>query len=179
MHDSVKLHDAATARGKAGLGCGCSLQLRGRFDIVCRDASGKVIWQDLIHNTVVDVGKDAILDDGVSSQTWYVGLTDGTPTVAAGDTMASHSGWTEVTDYSESTRPAWGEGASSGQSVTNATAVDFSINAGSTTVGGAFITSDSTKGGSSGTLLAAGAFTGGDVTLSSGSTLSVTYTISA
>ncbi|GAG46997.1 unnamed protein product, partial [marine sediment metagenome] len=32
------------------------------------------------------------------------GLTDGTPTPAAGDTMASHGGWTEVVAYDEGVR---------------------------------------------------------------------------
>jgi hypothetical protein len=139
-------------------------------------------WEDENHNLVVNVGLQHILDVVFAGATqvnpWYTGLTDGTPTVAPGDTMASHAGWTEITAYSESVRQTYVDVRSS-QSVSNtASPASFSIN-GSATTGGGFLTSDSTKGGTSGTLLCAVAFTGGDRSVQSGDTVEVTYTFTA
>jgi hypothetical protein len=140
-----------------------------------------LLWSDDFVNLVVNTGLDDYLDKYWKGSTYtaahYIGLTDGTPTVAAGDTMGSHAGWVEVTAYTEATRPAFTPGTVSGQSVDNsASKAAYTINADGTTIGGAFATTDNTKGGSTGTLVAAGAFSGGDVTLSNNSTLNVTAT---
>lgn len=158
------------------------IPLRGRFDVVCYDAEGNVRWEDTIENLVVDEGVnyalDVALSGGAQISSWFVGLTDGTPTVAAGDTLSSHAGWAEVQDYDEASRPSWADGGVSGKSVDNSgSPAAFSINA-TVTIGGAFLASDSTKGGTTGTLYAAGAFSGGDKSLNSGDTLNVTYTAS-
>ena len=80
----------------------------------------------------------------------------------------------DLTSYSESTRPAptWSS-ASAGSKATTATS--FSIS-GTGTVAGAFMTTDSTKSGTTGTLYSAGNFTGGSRSVASGDTLNVTYT---
>ncbi len=158
-------------------------RLMTRHDIECRDKNGKLKWKETVFNLVVNAGLDDSLDKHLkgSSYTaaWYVGLTDGTPTVAAGDTMASHAGWTEITAYSEGVRQTLTLGSVSGQSVDNsASKAVFSIN-GSTTVGGVFLATNSTKGGSSGTLYGGGAFAGGDKSVGSGDTLNVTTTLTA
>ena len=98
------------------------------------------------------------------------------------DTMSSHGGWTEVTAYSQSTRPActFGTPTTANPSVAtnSASQASFSINA-TTTVGGAFLTSNNTKGGTTGTLFSAADFSSpGDRSVVSGDTLSVTYTLS-
>ena len=54
----------------------------------------------------------------------------------------------------------------------------FTMNA-SGTIAGAFVTTDNTKNGTSGTLFSAGNFTVGDRAVVSGDTLNVTYTFSA
>jgi len=113
-------------------------------------------------------------------------LVDGgsSPTYNAADTMASHSGWTENTGYSNSTRPAptWGSASASGGGAGTAgtgtistTATAFSINA-TGTIAGAFLVTNSTKGGTTGTLYSAGSFTTGNRSVLSGDTLNVTYT---
>lgn len=168
----VRMHNARDLLAAA--------QGRGHWDVTCRDKEGNIKWVDSIENIVVNAGLDYLLDTGLSGGTaitsWFVGLTDGTPTVAAGDIMSSHVGWVEVVAYSEATREAWTDGGVSGQSVDNSASVaSFSIN-GTTTVGGAFLTSVSTKSGTTGTLYAAGAFTGGDRSLVNGDTLDVTAT---
>ena len=153
----------------------------GRWRITARDPDGNVIREEEFDNLVVDEGLDELLTQalagGTQTTTWYLGLTGSTPSPAAGDTMGSHTGWTEQTGYDETARQVWSNGAVSGQSVDNsASTATFTISADSTTIGGAFLTSDSTKGGTAGKLYAAGAFSSGDVTLSAGSTLEVTAT---
>lgn len=155
-----------------------------RWDIVCRDKHGNVKWRDHIDNIVVNAGLDYLLDAGLSGGTpvtsWYIGLLSDSPTVAAADTMSSHSGWTEVTAYDEANRQAWSEGGVSGQSISNSgNEATFTISTNGTDIGGAFLTSNNTKGGSSGTLYAAGAFSAGDKSLDDGDTLDVTCTATA
>lgn len=156
---------------------------RAIYTVECHGPDGQLKWRDVSHNLVTNAGKDDLLDKYLKGSAYtaafYVGLTDGTPTPAAGDTMASHAGWTEVTDYDESTREALTLGTVSSQSVDNsASKASFAIN-GSVTVGGAFITTDSTKSGTTGTLYSVAAFSGGDRALVDGDTLSVTVTLTA
>jgi hypothetical protein len=172
----------ASARRRSGLSGEAGIQ--GRWSIVCRDRHGKVKWTDVIENLVTNVGLNHLLDATLSAATqittWYVGLTDGTPTTAAGDTAASHAGWTEVTAYDEANRQTWTDGGVSGQSVSNtASPATFTISTNSTTVGGAFLISDNTKGGTTGTLYAVGAFSAGDKSLDDGDSLEVTATFTA
>lgn len=110
----------------------------------------------------------------------YAGLTDGTPTAAAGDTMSSHAGWVEVTAYDEAARQTLTLGSVSAGSVDNsASKAVFTISANATIVGGAFIVSNSTKGGTTGVLYGIGAFSGGDRTLADGDTITITITATA
>ena len=154
------------------------------FEVECFDKDGNLKWTDTIKNLVVNVGLDDALDKYFKGSTYtaahYVGLTDGTPTVAAADTMASHAGWTEVVAYDEAVRQTLTLGTVSGQSVDNsASKAVFTISANSTTIGGAFICTDNTRGGSTGTLYGGGAFTAGDKSLDDNDVLNVTVTASA
>jgi hypothetical protein len=158
----------------------------GRFDVECIGQDGNLKWEDSFSNIVTNVGLQHILDILFVSATtqvdpWLVALVadnSAGSTIVAGDTMASHAGWTEDQNYSEGVRQTYVD-VRSGQSVTNtASKASFSIN-GTTTISGAFLTSDNTKGGTSGTLLAGGNFTGGDRAVLSGDTLNITYTFTA
>ena len=145
------------------------------------DSAGNLKWSEQIDNIVVNVGLDDVLDKYLKGSgytaSFFVGITDGTPTPAATDTMASHPGWTEVVAYSEGTRPALVLGAVSGQSVDNsASKAVYSVTSDSTTIGGAFLVTDGTKGGSTGTLYSVAAFQAGDKGLDNGDTLNVTVT---
>lgn len=158
-----------------------SVRASTTYLVECYDKDGNLKWEDTFKNLVVNTGLDDLLDKRFKASSYtsddYVGLTDGTPSFAAGDTMASHAGWTEITAYSEGTRQALTLGSVSGQSVDNsASKASYSIN-GTATVGGAFVATDSTKGGSAGTLYGGGAFTGGDRSVASGDTLNVTVTL--
>lgn len=159
------------------------LKLQGKFYLeLIRD--GKIIEVREFLNGITNEGLDAILDimfHGSSQITaWFMGLIDasGYTGLAAGDTMSSHAGWTEFTTYSEGTRQAWPEDAASGQSITNTTLAAFSVT-GAGTLKGAFLPSDSTKGGTSGTLWCTALFTGGDLAVTNGDTVRLKYTLNA
>ncbi len=157
-----------------------TIQLENHYLIECFDSDGNLKWIEEIWNLITNVGLNDVLNQYLKGSAYtaafYVGLTDGTPTTAAADTMSSHAGWTEIADYSESVRQTLTLGTVASQSVDNsASKAAYSIN-GTATVGGAFIVTDSTKSGSSGTLYGVGAFTGGDKSVSSGDTLNVTVT---
>lgn len=157
--------------------------LSTHYLVECFDKDGNLKWSDEFDNLVVTEGLNDSLDKHfkASSYTaaWYVGLASASPNFAAGDTMASHSGWTEVTDYSNATRPSLTLGSVSGGSVDNsANKAQFNINA-TVTVGGAFVTSNNTKGGTSGILYGGGAFSGGNRSVQNGDTLNVTVTLTA
>jgi hypothetical protein len=77
--------------------------------------------------------------------------------------------------YSNATRPTPSWNAASG-TARSTTATAFNINGTGGTIAGAFLTSNSTKSGTTGILYSAGNFTGGDKTVASGDTLNVTYT---
>jgi hypothetical protein len=135
---------------------------------------------------VVEEGLDDSLDKHLKGSgytaAWFVGLTDGTPSFAAGDGMgtADHGGWTEVTAYDEAVRQTLNLGAVSGQSVDNSgSKAVFTIDTNDTTIGGAFIVSVDTKGASQGTLYGGGAFTGADKTIDDDDTLTITVTCTA
>ena len=90
------------------------LNLIGEFTQVhLYDQYGNLKYEDSFHNDITNAGKNALLDSFFRNQTqpaaWYFGLVDnsGFSAFAAGDTMSSHSGWTEFTTYSDSTRVAW------------------------------------------------------------------------
>lgn len=174
-------HAASAAIRKALLADG--LRVAGMFEIVCRDKHGREKWRDTAKNLVVNAGLNYLLDAGLSGGTpitsWFLGLTDGTPTVNAADTMGSHAGWVEVEDYDEAARQAWSEAGPSSQSITNsASPAVFTVSANGTTIGGLFLTSVNTKGGTTGTLYSAAAFSAGDKSLDDNDTLTVTYTTS-
>lgn len=127
------------------------------YHVQCIGADGREKWRETVKNLVVNAGLNYILTaafkDGAIAN-WFVGLKS-TGSAAAGDTLASHGGWTEITAYSGS-RKALTLGTVSGQSVDNvANRAEFDIT-GSATVGGAFV--GSVASGTSGTLYGAANF---------------------
>lgn len=162
---------------------------KGYYIVECRDAQGNLKWEEAMPNTVVNVGLQDMntkyFTGSSYTAAWYLGLITGPGsgnTYAAGDTMSSHAGWTENTSYSQSTRPAcsFGTASTANPSVISNTssAATFSIN-GTATIAGAFLTSNNTKGGTTGTLFSAANFSSpGDRAVVSGDTLTVTYTFS-
>jgi len=135
-------------------------------------------------NLVTTGGKNDALDKYLAGSAytaaWYLGIVDGgsTPTYAAGDTMASHAGWTENQSYSQSARPTAAFSAASAGAKALSSALSFSINVATQTIAGAFLASVATKGGTTGILYSVGAFSGGNKSVTTGDTLSVSYSAS-
>lgn len=175
----------------SGLTCGTRPEAKakagGVYKIQCVGADGSLKWEEEMHNLVVNVGlQDMVstyLDAGTQVTTWYIGLITGPgsgTTIAAADTLASHSGWTEFTDYSGSRKAAvFGTATTADPSVINNTAspASFSISGSGGTVAGAFLCSAAS--GTTGVLFSASDFQSpGDRVVVSGDTLNVTYTFS-
>ena len=182
----------ATDVVSSGLTCntkaGEAAQATGVYHVQCHDKDGNLKWTAESKNLVVNAGLAYMAGTALTSvtqiTTWYLGLygSGATNSPAAGDTMASHAGWTEVTDYSNANRvtATFVTATTANPSVVTNTASPavFNIN-GTTVVGGAFLTSENTKGGTTGTLFSAADFgSPGDRSVVSGDTLSVTYTFS-
>jgi hypothetical protein len=173
------LGSAAESRAQGG----------GVFHFKCYDKDGNLKWEDSVHNLVVNVGlkdmNDKYFSGSAYTAAWYLGLVTGPGagnTYAAADTMASHAGWTEDEDYSELVRQTatFGAATTADPSVidNSGSVAVFSMNA-TTTIAGAFLTTDDTKGGTSGTLFSVSNFTSpGDRAVVSGDTLNVTYQFS-
>jgi hypothetical protein len=184
MKDRIPITDRADADIVRGGGNRSRIDMRGQFNVECVGPDGSVKWRTSFRNLVTNAGEDDVLDKYFKASAYtaahYVGLIDeNAGSAAEGDTMASHAGWTEAQPYSETVRQTLTMGTVSGQSVDNSAAkASFSINT-SDTVGGAFVTTDNTKGGSTGTLYSAGAFSGGNKSVGNGDTLNVTYTATA
>jgi hypothetical protein len=160
---------------------GSDLAIGGNFTLRCVGADGRVKWEVEAKNGVANEGLNKVLDvmfHGTTAiTTWYLGLINNspTPTLAAADTLASHAGWAEFTSYTGN-RLEWTEGAASSQSISNSSTVDFPIT-GSGSVYGVFLSSAAT--GTSGTLWATAALSGGAQSVGNGDTLQVTYTVTA
>lgn len=172
----------------ANTGAAEQAKATGKYTVECFDKDGNLKWVAESKNLVVNVGLQYMAGVALTSTaqitSWYLGLygSGSTNSPAAGDTMSSHAGWTEVTDYSEANRPT---ATLTAATLANPSVVTntsnkavFTIN-GTTTVGGAFLTSDNTKGGTTGTLFSAADFSApGDRSVVSGDILNVTYTFS-
>jgi hypothetical protein len=182
----------ATDIVSSGLTCnpkaGEAAQATGLYHIECHDKDGNLKWQADSKNLVVNAGLAYMAGTALTSVTqitsWYLGLygAGASNTPAAGDTMSSHAGWTEVVAYSNATRVAatFVTATTANPSVVtnSASPAVFNIN-GTATVGGAFLTSGSAKSGTTGTLFSAADFgSPGDRSVVSSDTLSVTYTFS-
>lgn len=164
------------------------LPVGGFFVVECVGPDGKTKWIEPAKNGVTDAGIAYLLSVGFVSGTqitaWFLGIIDnaGFTTFAPGDTSSSHGGWSEVSsgNYSDTTRAAWSPGSPSGGAIVNGTTSDFHmINGSALSVKGVFLVSNSTKGGTSGTLFSTAAFASGAQPVNNGDTLKVTYTLSA
>lgn len=188
MQEKSKAIDQVVAGVTKGKGLTEGVRGGGVFTVECRDKDGNIKWTAQSPNLVVNVGLQDMntkyFSGSAYTAAWYIGLYGAAASnnPAAGDTAASHAGWTEVTAYSQATRPActFGTATTADPSVisNSASPATYSINA-TTTVGGAFLISNSTKGGTTGTLFSAADFQSpGDRSVVSGDTLSVTYQFS-
>lgn len=172
--------------------------IEGYYHVVCHDKDGNLKWEQTFPNLVVAVGKQLMLDTLLSGSSYttvgpFLGLISGSSnTYAATDTMSSHSGWTEFSNYTVGGSAvrgtaSFGSATSSGSTPSNVTtktasAITYTITGGGGTVGGCFLVTgsgaSSTIGNTSGTLYSAGDFATAKVT-TAGDTVSVTYSTTA
>ena len=158
--------------------------MENHWRVECFAPDGALKWVEEFDNLITNVGLNDLLDKYLKGSTYtaafHVGLTAATPTFAAGDTMASHAGWTEFTAYDESVRQALTLGTVASQSVDNsASKAAFTVSTNSSSIGGAFVTTVNTQSCTTGILYGGAAFTGGNKASDDGDTLNVTVTLTA
>lgn len=187
--DTAVSADSVGCDLQSAKGCQDTIKAGGVFHVKCFDAEGNLKWEHEEHNLVVNVGLQDMnakyFTGSAYTALWYIGLWGAASSnnPAAGDTMASHAGWTEFTNYSQANRPTvtFGTPTTANPSVAtnSASPATFTISGGGGTVGGAFLTTNNTKGGTTGTLFSGSDFTSpGDRATVAGDTLTVTYTFS-
>lgn len=144
---------------------------------------GVVIDKFETPNLVVNEGLNALLGimfhGDTQVTTWYIAPFEGNYTPVAGVTAATiTANSTECTAYDETTRVAFDEAAAASQSISNtASKATFTFNA-TKTIYGAFLVSNSTKSGTTGTLFAATRFAASKAVVDDDQLL-VTYTLNA
>lgn len=164
----------------------------GTFIFEAYDKDGNLKWKDEAKNLTTNVGRQDMNTQYFKGSTytaaWYIGLVNNSPTpsYALTDTMASHAGWTETTDYSGSNRATatFGSVTSADPSViantagTGGTVATFNIT-GTVTIDGAFLTATQDNTTNTGILFSVAAFESpGDRSVVNGDTLNVTYQFS-
>lgn len=172
--------------------------IEGVYHVECRDAAGNLKWSDEFPNLVNAVGKQLMLDTLLAGTSYttvgpFLGLIGTTsPTFAASDTMTSHSGWTEFTNYTVGGSAVRGTAVfsaatSSGTTPSNVTtaaaaSITYTITGAGGNVSGCFLVTgsgaSSTISNTGGTLYSAGAFATAKTT-TAGDTVSVTYSTTA
>jgi hypothetical protein len=179
--------DAAAAGLVAKTGFNEKIQAGGVFHVQCLDKDGNLKWEDQMHNLVVNEGLQNMNTEYFKGSTYtaafFLGLVTGPgsgTTYAAADTLASHAGWTEYTDYSGARKAVtFGTATTADPSVisNSASPSSFTISGAGGVVAGAFLCTVSS--GTSGVLFSEADFQApGDRTVVAGDTLNVTYTFS-
>lgn len=148
------------------------------------------VWAEPIDNVVCTVGKNLMLDTALAGSSYtvtgpYMLLISSVSwsAVSAADTMASHAGWTEAGSTNAPTftargSMAWSSAASGSKSTSTGTS--FTMTSAGTLKGCAIVFGTgavTTLMSTAGTILSAGAFTGGDQTVSIGNVVTVTYSL--
>jgi len=199
MKEKQGFGDSAVATMASNVADNETIGIEGVYHVECRDKDGNLKWEESFPNLVNAVGKQLLLDTLLRTSGTYtttgpfLGLISGaSPTFTAADTMTSHSGWTEFTNYTVGGSAVRGTAVfaastSTGTTPTNvttsaATAITYTITGSGGTVGGCFLVTgsgaSSTQSNTSGTLYSAGAFAVAKIT-TSGDTVSVSYSSTA
>jgi len=170
--------------------------IHGNYHVLCHDENGNLKWEEEFPNLVNAIGKQLMLDTLLRGSAYtvvgpYLGLINSGGTFAAADTMTSHAGWTEFTNYTVGTAirgtAVFAASTSSGTTPTNvttsaATAITYTITGAGGTVGGCFLVTGtgavSTQGSTAGTLYSAGNFATAKA-VTAGDTVAVTYSTTA
>lgn len=187
FNDKASTSDAVSAGLVAKVGFDERTRAGGVFRVQCFDKDGNLKWEDSMHNLVVNEGlqdmNSKYFTGSTYSAAFYLGLITGPAsgtTYIAGDTLATHAGWTEFTNYSGARKAVtFGSPTLADPSVisNSASPAQFSISGAGGVVAGAFLCT--VASGTSGILFSEADFQApGDRTVVSGDTLNVTYTFS-
>ena len=192
MNEKMKAVESANMSLASIAGMGESAHAEGVYTFKCFEyEGGPLLWEDTIENVVCTLGKNLMLQTALTGSAYtvtgpYMGLISSVSytAVAAADTMASHTGWTEAGSTNAPTfaaRVAPAFGTASAGALATSSATSFTMTGAGTLVG-AFITygtgAVTTLMSTAGTLLSAGPFTGGNQPVNSGNVVQVTYSIS-
>lgn len=154
------------------------------FHYVVKRKDGTVKHEGVFHNQVMTAGKNDLLDKYFAGSgytaAWYLGTVDNSAfsAYAASQTMDSHAGWLEHTDYSAAARLtlSWNAAAagSKASQTANFTATSASV------LKGLMVGNSNVKGGATAAaiLYSAGSFTAAR-TLAASDILAVTVTFGA
>jgi len=177
-----------------------SLASDGYYHVICRDQDGNVKWEDGFENQVMQVGKILAMNtllytaSGYTLVGPYLGLITSSTGYSATDTMASHSDWTEFTNYTVGGSAVRGTAVfatATGNNVTtagsnivtsSASAITYTITGAGGIVAGCFLVTGTGAtnviSSTTGTLWSAGGFAVAKTT-TAGDTVTVTYSTTA
>ena len=192
MESKARSTDKVSAAIERFSGFGEGAAGGGTFIFEARDKDGNLKWRDEAKKLTTNQGRqdmNAKYFLGSSyTAAWFIGLVNNTPTpsYAVADTMASHAGWVETTDYSGTDRATatFGTATTADPSVisnsvaSGGTVATFGIT-GTVTIDGAFLTATQDNSTNTGVLFSVAAFESpGDRSVVNGDTLNVTYQFS-
>jgi hypothetical protein len=182
MKNKVAAKDFADASVERGA-CAVEKALLGSLWNWEQWRGGKLIDSWVERNLCVNEGLNYLLGAGFSAVTaisaWYVAIYDNNHTPASNNTYAT-PGFTEATNFSEATRPAWTKGSVTNRTLTNsASKASFTFSSAATIYGAALVgggTAATTKGNTAGggKLFNISAFTSGAKGMASSDVLKVT-----
>jgi len=170
--------------------------IAGYYHVLGYDKNGDLKWEEKFPNLVNAIGKQLMLDTLLRGSAYtvvgpFLGLLNSGGTFAAADTMTSHAGWTEYTNYTVGTAirgtAVFAASTSSGTTPTNVTtcaaaSITYTITGAGGTIGGCFLVTGTgavnTQGSTAGTLYSAGNFSVAKA-VTSGDTVAVTYSTTA
>jgi len=96
---------------------------------------GLVLAEHVLRNTITNIGKTDMLNDylgtgGIAGGQWFFGLIDNATfsSTNVADTLASHSGWTELFNY-PGNRLAWPAGTAANKIIDSTGDAVFTFNA--------------------------------------------------
>jgi hypothetical protein len=155
------------------------VEVAGQFDFKLFGRDGALVRQWSCPNGVTYDGMSYMLEAGFLGSSpltsWQIGLIDGggSPALSINDTMDSHAGWDENTDYaSYPVRPAWLAINEGNATAVNALAAASFVMTSDATIYGSFLVS------SSGVLYSTCEFYEGPQVVTDGQVLLVLYTAS-
>lgn len=143
-------------------------------------------WADEFKNVITTVGANEMLDKYFAGSSYTAAIVmglKGTGTAVIADTQASHASWSEVglanapVYTGNRPTPAWSSASAKSKAISSA--INFAFTS-SGTVAGAFLNQggSATKDNTTGVLISAGDFTGGNKTVANTDQINVSWSIS-